>query len=124
MFALGGRGRGGRARLRGDAETRQTSGNRRPNQFPVAGLLTASVLCAPCWCLYIFLHPIMSPSTKPHRDLKVNVPRHNSLRIGPVLTANVEAVAREERIRVDVSQTALEPTSALAQAIVCHLVQC
>ncbi|KAI0649119.1 hypothetical protein C8Q79DRAFT_1007683 [Trametes meyenii] len=59
----------------------------------------------------------MSPTTKPHRDLKVNVPRHNSQRIGPVLTANVEVVAHEDKVRVDVRQTALEPTSALAQAI-------
>ena len=64
----------------------------------------------------------MSPSTKPTRNLKVNVPRHNSQRIGPLLTASVEAVAREDGIRVDVSQTALEPSSALAQAIVCVLV--
>lgn len=34
------------------------------------------------------------------------------------MTASVEAIAREERVRVDVSQTALEPSSALAQAIV------
>ena len=60
----------------------------------------------------------MSPSTKRQRDLKVNVPRHNSQRIGPLLTASVEGVAREDGVRVDVSQTALEPTSALAQAIV------
>ncbi|PIL35592.1 hypothetical protein GSI_02320 [Ganoderma sinense ZZ0214-1] len=59
----------------------------------------------------------MSPSTKSQRNLKVNVPRHNSQRIGPLLTASVEAVAREDGTRVDVSQTALEPTSALAQAI-------
>ncbi|KAI0749360.1 hypothetical protein C8Q80DRAFT_1101027 [Daedaleopsis nitida] len=59
----------------------------------------------------------MSPSTKPQRNLKVNVPRHNSQRIGPVLTANVERVASEQRVRVDIRQTALEPTSALAQAI-------
>ena len=62
--------------------------------------------------------PKMSPSTKPPRNIKVNVPRHNSQRIGPLMTASVETVAREERIRVDVSQTALEPSSALAQAIV------
>ena len=60
----------------------------------------------------------MSPSTKSQRNLKVSVPRHNSQRIGPLLTASVETVAREDSIRVDVSQTALEPTSALAQAIV------
>ncbi|KAI0367753.1 hypothetical protein BV20DRAFT_1023743 [Pilatotrama ljubarskyi] len=59
----------------------------------------------------------MSPTTKPHRDLKVKVPRHNSQRIGPVLTSHVEAVAHSERIRVDVRQTALERESALAQAI-------
>ncbi|KAH9903029.1 hypothetical protein C8Q73DRAFT_661898 [Cubamyces lactineus] len=59
----------------------------------------------------------MSPTTKPHRNLKVKVPRHNSQRIGPLLTSHVETVAHEERIRVDVRQTALEPTSALAQAI-------
>ncbi len=60
----------------------------------------------------------MSPSTKPERVLKVRVPRHNSQRIGPVLTSHVETVAHNERTRVDVRQTALEPTSALAQAIV------
>ncbi|KAI9060642.1 hypothetical protein FKP32DRAFT_1656085 [Trametes sanguinea] len=59
----------------------------------------------------------MSPTTKPHRDLKVKVPKHNSQRIGPLLTASVEAVAHSERVRVDVRQTALEPASALAQAI-------
>ncbi|KAI0635923.1 hypothetical protein C8Q77DRAFT_1100436 [Trametes polyzona] len=59
----------------------------------------------------------MSPTTKPVRDLKVRVPRHNSQRIGPVLTANVDSVAHAARTRVDVRQTALEPTSALAQAI-------
>ncbi|EIW57540.1 uncharacterized protein TRAVEDRAFT_48578 [Trametes versicolor FP-101664 SS1] len=59
----------------------------------------------------------MSPSTKPERVLKVRVPRHNSQRIGPVLTSHVETVAHNERTRADVRQTALEPTSALAQAI-------
>ena len=60
----------------------------------------------------------MSPTTKAHRDLKVRVPRHDSQRIGPLMTASVEAVARQEAVRVDIRQTALEPTSALAQAIV------
>ncbi|KAH9850333.1 hypothetical protein C2E23DRAFT_887494 [Lenzites betulinus] len=59
----------------------------------------------------------MSPSSSSHRDLKVRVPRHNSQRIGPVLTSHVDSVARNDRARVDVRQTALEPTSALAQAI-------
>ncbi|KAI8980190.1 hypothetical protein BD414DRAFT_421190 [Trametes punicea] len=59
----------------------------------------------------------MSPTAKPHRDLKVQVPRHNSQRIGPLLTSAVERVAYSDRVRVDVRQTALEPQSALAQAI-------
>ncbi|KAH8099958.1 hypothetical protein BXZ70DRAFT_196022 [Cristinia sonorae] len=59
----------------------------------------------------------MSPSNKPARDIKVSVPRHNSQRIGPALTAQIEALAREQRIRVDIRQTAYEPTNILAQAI-------
>ncbi|KAI0926070.1 hypothetical protein AcV5_008634 [Taiwanofungus camphoratus] len=59
----------------------------------------------------------MSPSTKPARDIKVHVPRHNSQRIGPAGTATIEALAREQRVRVDVRQTAYDPSSALAQAI-------
>lgn len=78
-------------------------------------------LNAPCLALSSALY-IMSPSTKPERDLKVRVPRHNSQRIGPVLTSHVETVAHNERTRADVRQTALEPTSALAQAIVSALV--
>ena len=60
----------------------------------------------------------MSPSTKAARDIKVHVPRHNSQRIGPALTAQVETVAREQNARVDIRQTAYEPTNILAQAIV------
>ena len=60
----------------------------------------------------------MSPSTQPVRNIKVKVPRHNSQRIGPVVTAQVETLARESKVRVDVRQTAYEPSSALAQAIV------
>ncbi|KAI0787701.1 hypothetical protein C8Q74DRAFT_1196016 [Fomes fomentarius] len=59
----------------------------------------------------------MSPTTKSHRNLKVNVPRHDSQRIGPLLTASVETIAHQQRVRVDIRQTALEPASALAQAI-------
>ncbi|KZT73673.1 hypothetical protein DAEQUDRAFT_762106 [Daedalea quercina L-15889] len=59
----------------------------------------------------------MSPSTQPVRNVKVKVPRHNSQRIGPVVTAQVETLAHENKVRVDVRQTAYEPSSALAQAI-------
>lgn len=61
----------------------------------------------------------MSPC-KPARDVKVHVPRHNSQRIGPAGTTHVEVLARSKRMRVDVRQTAFEPTSAIAQAIVSH----
>ncbi|KZT00775.1 uncharacterized protein LAESUDRAFT_764308 [Laetiporus sulphureus 93-53] len=59
----------------------------------------------------------MSPTTKPVRNVKVNVPRHNSQRIGPAVTAQVETYAREDRVRIDISQTAPDPNSALGQAI-------
>ncbi|OSX58969.1 hypothetical protein POSPLADRAFT_1049121 [Postia placenta MAD-698-R-SB12] len=59
----------------------------------------------------------MSPTTKPVRNIKVKVPRHNSQRLGPAVTAQVENVARQQRVRVDVRQTAFESSSALAQAI-------
>ncbi|TCD69369.1 hypothetical protein EIP91_007925 [Steccherinum ochraceum] len=58
----------------------------------------------------------MSPS-KTSRDIKVKVPRHNSQRIGPALTGQVESLAREQNVRVDVRQTAYEPQNILAQAI-------
>ncbi len=82
---------------------------------------SASCRCSSALTGHILLDSLlctMSPVSKPHRDIKVHVPRHNSQRIGPLMTASVEAIAREERVRVDVSQTALEPSSALAQAIV------
>lgn len=60
----------------------------------------------------------MSPTTQPVRNIKVKVPRHNSQRIGPAVTAQVETLAREAKVRVDVRQTAYESSSALAQAIV------
>ncbi|KAH9944814.1 hypothetical protein B0H21DRAFT_694446 [Amylocystis lapponica] len=59
----------------------------------------------------------MSPSTKPVRNINVRVPRHNSQRIGPAVTAHVESLARTQRVRVDIRQTARDPSSALAQAI-------
>ncbi|KAI0078812.1 hypothetical protein K474DRAFT_1770786 [Panus rudis PR-1116 ss-1] len=58
----------------------------------------------------------MSPC-KPAKNLKVHVPRHNSQRLGPAVTAQVQTQAKQKRIRVDVRQTAYEPTSILAQAI-------
>ncbi|KAJ3477821.1 hypothetical protein NLI96_g10209 [Meripilus lineatus] len=58
----------------------------------------------------------MSPS-KPMKDIKVQVPRHNSQRLGPAVTAEVDALARKQNTLVDVRQTAYDPSSALAQAI-------
>lgn len=58
----------------------------------------------------------MSPS-KPSKDIKIQVPRHNSQRLGPAVTAEVEVLARQQNVLVDVRQTAYDPTSALAQAI-------
>lgn len=58
----------------------------------------------------------MSPS-KPTKDIKVQVPRHNSQRLGPAVTAEVESLAHQQHTLVDVRQTAYDPTSALAQAI-------
>ncbi|KAI0049814.1 hypothetical protein FA95DRAFT_1604124 [Auriscalpium vulgare] len=58
----------------------------------------------------------MSPSA-PTPSIKVHVPRHNTQRIGPALTAQVEAVAREKGIRTDIRQPTNEPQSALALAI-------
>ncbi|CCM01407.1 uncharacterized protein FIBRA_03458 [Fibroporia radiculosa] len=59
----------------------------------------------------------MSPTRKPVRNIKVKVPRHNSQRLGPAVTAQVEAFARADRVRVDIRQTAYDSSSALAQAI-------
>ncbi len=60
----------------------------------------------------------MSPSKSPVKNIKVKVPRHNSQRIGPVHTAQVQALARKKKLRVDVGQTAYDPASILAQATV------
>lgn len=51
------------------------------------------------------------------RDVKVHVPRHNSQRIGPRTVAHVETIAKKQKKRVDVKQTAYESTSIMAQAI-------
>lgn len=59
----------------------------------------------------------MSPST-PTKDLKLNVPRHNTQRIGPMLTGAVQAVAREQKIKTDLRQSGHDPGSALAIAVV------
>lgn len=60
----------------------------------------------------------MSPSKKRVKNIKVHVPRHNSQRIGPALTAQIETVAKEKRIRTDVRQPTNEATSVIALAIV------
>ena len=60
----------------------------------------------------------MSPSKKRVKRIKVHVPRHNSQRIGPALTAQIETIAKEKRIRTDVRQPTNEATSVIALAIV------
>ena len=62
----------------------------------------------------------MSPC-KPARDIKVHVPRHSSQRLGPAVTAQVQHLAKRRRMRVDVRQTAYEPSNILAQAIVSRI---
>ena len=64
------------------------------------------------------LTPTMSPSKKRVKKIKVHVPRHNSQRIGPALTAQIETVAKEKRLRTDVRQPTNETSSAIAIAIV------
>jgi hypothetical protein len=59
----------------------------------------------------------MAPS-RSVRSIKVHVSRHNSQRIGPALTAQVERLAKEEHIRTDIRQPTNEPSSTIAQAIV------
>jgi hypothetical protein len=61
----------------------------------------------------------MSPSKKRVKNIKVHVPRHNSQRIGPALTAQIETIAKEKHIRTDVRQPTNEATSVIALAIVC-----
>src|SRR6266404_1803835 len=60
----------------------------------------------------------MSPSKKRVKNIKVHAPRHNSQRIGPALTAQIESVAKEKRIRTDVRQPTNEASSVIAHAIV------
>ncbi len=60
----------------------------------------------------------MSPTKKRVKKIKVHVPRHNSQRIGPALTAQIETIAKEKRIRTDVRQPTNEVSSAIAIAIV------
>ncbi|KAI9461618.1 hypothetical protein BJY52DRAFT_1259022 [Lactarius psammicola] len=59
----------------------------------------------------------MSPSKKRVKNIKVHVPRHNSQRIGPALTAQIETIAKEKRIRTDVRQPTNEVSSTIALAI-------
>ena len=60
----------------------------------------------------------MSPYKGKVKSIKVQVPKHNSQRIGPLLTTRVEELARKQKKRVDVKQTAYDPASILAQAVV------
>lgn len=60
----------------------------------------------------------MSPYKGKTKKIKVQVPKHNSQRIGPLLTTQVEELARKQKKRVDVAQTAYDPASILAQAVV------
>ena len=60
----------------------------------------------------------MSPTKKRVKNIKVHVPRHNSQRIGPALTAQIETIAKEKRIRTDVRQPTNESSSVIALAIV------
>ncbi|KAI0027146.1 hypothetical protein K488DRAFT_91237 [Vararia minispora EC-137] len=54
---------------------------------------------------------------RPVRNIKVHVSRHNSQRIGPALTAQVELLAKQQSIRTDIRQPTNEPSSTIAQAI-------
>ncbi|THH20755.1 hypothetical protein EW146_g679 [Bondarzewia mesenterica] len=58
----------------------------------------------------------MSPS-RPVTDIKVQVPRHNTARIGPALTAQITTIAKEQGVRTDLRQSNHDPASALALAI-------
>jgi hypothetical protein len=60
----------------------------------------------------------MSPTKKRVKKIKVHVPRHNSQRIGPALTAQIEKIANEKHIRTDVRQPTNEISSTIALAIV------
>jgi hypothetical protein len=67
------------------------------------------------------LTPTMSPSKKRVKSIKVHVPRHNSQRIGPALTAQIEKIANQKHIRTDVREPTNEVSSTIALAIVRHL---
>ncbi|TFY70464.1 hypothetical protein EVG20_g2546 [Dentipellis fragilis] len=58
----------------------------------------------------------MSPG-RPPADLKVQVPRHNTQRIGPALTGQVESLARSQGLTTDIRQPTNESSSSIAQAI-------
>lgn len=60
----------------------------------------------------------MSPTKRRVKNIKVHVPRHNSQRIGPALTAQIEKLANVKRIRTDVRQPTNEVSSTIALAIV------
>lgn len=58
----------------------------------------------------------MSPS-RPPTNTKVHVPRHNTARIGPALTAQITSLATEQGIRTDLRQSNHDPSSTMALAI-------
>ena len=64
---------------------------------------------------------VMAPTTKRMKNIKVHVARHNSQRIGPALTAKVGELAKEQKLRADLRQPTNEPSSTIAQAIVCFI---
>lgn len=66
----------------------------------------------------------MSPVKGPVRDVKVRVPRHNGQRLGPTFTAHVEALARKQKKRINIRQTAYDSASIFAQAIVSNMPSC
>jgi len=69
-------------------------------------------------CPTLTFTPTMSPGKKRVKKIKIHVPRHNSQRIGPALTAQIEKIAKEKRLRTDVRQPTNEVSSAIAIAIV------
>ena len=57
---------------------------------------------------------------QPAGDIKVQVPRHNTQPISKKLCAEVEAIAKSDRVQTDIHPSQ-SPTNELAQAIVSDL---
>jgi hypothetical protein len=58
----------------------------------------------------------MAPS-RPAKAIKVNVPRLNATKVGRALASEIEVVAKELHVKVDVRDS-IEPSSPMALAIV------